>query len=289
MSEFIILEKMMYGSNMLGYKVRINEPGIAEKPIEIYLDGIQLQSIYNDKNAKFDAKYTQVDYRELAINKVQGMLSIAFDNDYSIDAKLADNYVLKRKALGIPCNLVFTTLTDGTVKLVTVKNTSDKVVEIPSFITSYYVEYKNFSSLSDISSPFIGCNCEKVIIHNKPGIPVFMDRLFSRMNSRKLKIEMDHPECLVGMYMAFYNCFTLEEIDLSSITGENLVFADEAFYGCNNLKHINFGELSSKNIISANRMFDRCGKLEVVEAPNFYISDISFCDGLDSYNIEYKR
>ncbi len=72
-----------------------------------------------------------------------------------------------------------------------------------------------------------------------------------------------------SMSWMFYDCSSLEEIDISNFNTDKVTDMTAMFYKCNSLKYLDFGSFNTANVISMASMFRECENLESLDLSSF--------------------
>ncbi len=112
-------------------------------------------------------------------------------------------------------------------------------------------------------------------------------------------------EKVEGMYALFYNCSSLETIDLSTFDTSNVQTMNAMFYNCSKLKNINLSKFDTSNVVSMNSMFSTCKSLTTLNLSEFDTSkvtdmgymfqicenlqSITFPENMDTSNVTFMR
>ena len=76
------------------------------------------------------------------------------------------------------------------------------------------------------------------------------------------------------MSILFYNCNSLESIDLSNFDTSEVIDMSWMFYGCISLKSIDLSNFDTFNVIYMKTMFYNCSSLESIEISSFDTSNV---------------
>ena len=128
---------------------------------------------------------------------------------------------------------------------------------------------------------------EKILVNN---VEITKNNNISFEENEEITIKFNTN--LKSLDNLFYECDTLEEIDLSFLTTDDVINAAYMFYGCNNLKNIIFGDFITTNLYNISNMFSGCEKLDYIDVDIFNndrIEDISGlffgCSKLEKINL----
>jgi len=186
-------------------------------------------------------------------------------NNTSNNHQKAKLYEAKCSLTGIDSVIEYSLLPQDQVELLSYGGLFyDKPVVVPSFITKFRTIIRNDKV---ISSPFRTTNIPKIRIDNQAGVPLDCTGLFSGIDSEELSITFTHPECVVCLDYAFYDCRQLKKLELVGFTGENLVSIQNIFDECGRLETISMPDINPKNLIDIRKAFLGCHKLEFIDAP----------------------
>ncbi len=91
---------------------------------------------------------------------------------------------------------------------------------------------------------------------------------------RKTKIIVKSKKLLTNMEYLFYNCITLNSLDLSNINTKNIINMEYIFSNCRSLTSINLSNLNTLNDLKMNNMFNECNSLISLDLSTFNTSNI---------------
>ena len=129
---------------------------------------------------------------------------------------------------------------------------------------------KNYGNIKDIEYPEWNENITKVDIINKI-YPKNMGGWFAGMDITSIdsisNIDTSNCTSLDGL---FFDCFSLQRIDLSSFNTENVTSMACMFYNCAQLTDINFGDsFSTQNVTQMHSMFYNCYLVTTLDLSSF--------------------
>ena len=156
-------------------------------------------------------------------------------------------YKSKQKILGN--NSIYFMQIGEDIVLKQVSKTAKKVV-IPDFITK----------IDEMA--FDECIFEHLIIK---GVLREFKWLFTNYRGEKLKIDIEHPDSIVNLSGAFALCPVLVEIDLSSISFNNVISTYAMFKGCISLKRVRMPDFTGSKLVEVGEMFEECSALEAID------------------------
>ena len=106
---------------------------------------------------------------------------------------------------------------------------------------------------------------------------LFMDcDSLEKINFGKFKKKITYME------EAFYGCYSLKELDLSSFNTENVKNMKGIFFGCNNLAKIKLSNLNTNNVEDISEMFNGCHSLKDIDLTNFNTSKVTNMESMFS-------
>ncbi len=70
----------------------------------------------------------------------------------------------------------------------------------------------------------------------------------------------------------FYECSSLESIDLSSFNTSLVTYMEAMFYGCSSLEYLNLSSFDTSLIDIMDSMFEKCSSLEILDLSSFNTS-----------------
>ena len=108
----------------------------------------------------------------------------------------------------------------------------------------------------------------------------------------KTKIIIKSKKLLTNMKYLFYNCITLNSLDLSNFNTKNIINMEYMFCNCQSLTSLNFSNINTLNVLKMNNMFNECNSLISLDLSNFNtknVTDMSYmfsnCTSLTSLNL----
>jgi surface protein len=111
----------------------------------------------------------------------------------------------------------------------------------------------------------------------------------------KYKIEYLFKKNLTKTDYMFYDCKSLQNLDLSNFNSQNVTSMSNMFCGCKSLTNLNLSNFYTQNVTNMSGMFDGCKKLKNLDLSNFdtqNVTDMSNmlndCDSLTQDNINTK-
>lgn len=117
--------------------------------------------------------------------------------------------------------------------------------------------------MSFVTSPFSYCRYTNIIILNSPNIEINANWLFAKMQSKTLKVEFKHPECISSLDNTFYECEYMQSIDISNLNTSNVKSMNRTFSRCSSLISLDLSNFDTSNVESMKGMFDGCNNLIV--------------------------
>lgn len=82
-------------------------------------------------------------------------------------------------------------------------------------------------------------------------------------------------ENVTDMSYMFYNCTSLEYVNLSNFNTSNVANMSYMFYGCNKIIEINLQGLDTSNVTNISKMFSTCKKLKEINLQGWDTSKIT--------------
>ena len=94
------------------------------------------------------------------------------------------------------------------------------------------------------------------------------------------------------MSFMFYGCSSLEELNLSNLITNRVIYMNSMFSECSKLKELNISNFNTDNVINMRNMFSDCSSLKELNISNFTtnnVTDMSFmfsrCSKLKELNL----
>ena len=115
----------------------------------------------------------------------------------------------------------------------------------------------------------------RVVVKNRPNTPFYACGMFYFAKSKKLKIEFDHPECIVDMSSMFYMCSDLVDLDLSGIKTNQVMNTSYMFYNCSELSKIDLSGVYTSNVTNMQSMFKGCWNLAELDILHFSTGNVT--------------
>ena len=78
---------------------------------------------------------------------------------------------------------------------------------------------------------------------------------------------------VINMSYMFYNCKSLEELNLSQFDTSKVIDMSYMFYKCSSLNELTFSNFNTSNAINMSNMFDGCKYLNFSNIPNFNLKN----------------
>ena len=111
----------------------------------------------------------------------------------------------------------------------------------------------------------------------------------------KYKIEYLFKKNLTKTDYMFYDCKSLQNLDLSNFNSQNVTSMSNMFCGCKSLTNLNLSNFYTQNVTNMSGMFDGCKKLKNLDLSNFdtqNVTDMSNmlndCNSLTQDNLNTK-
>ena len=101
-----------------------------------------------------------------------------------------------------------------------------------------------------------------------------------KINTSGLKYQLGSN---VSFYRMFYNCFQLQNIDLSEFDTKNATNMNSMFSGCKNLKELDLSNFNTSNVTRMDNMFSGCNNLKELDLSNFDTSKVTNMAAMFSY------
>ena len=76
----------------------------------------------------------------------------------------------------------------------------------------------------------------------------------------------------------FYNCSSLEEIDLLSFNTGNVKNMSCMFYNCSSLQELDLSSFNTEKVKDMSSMFNKCTSLKELNLKSFYT-----CEGINTH------
>ena len=125
---------------------------------------------------------------------------------------------------------------------------------------------------------------------------VKFDFIYKIKDENEIKVKFIFKENLTNTSFMFFNCSSLESIDLSSFNSSEVNNMCYMFYNCKSLKSIDLTSFNTKNVTNMSSMFCECSSLKSIDLTSFNtdnIIDMSFmfdnCSSLKKNNIKINE
>ena len=80
---------------------------------------------------------------------------------------------------------------------------------------------------------------------------------------------------IYSMGKMFYNCYSLNRVNVSIFNTENVEDMNNMFYNCSSLKEINLSNFASNNLRNVNNLFEGCSSLSLIDISGLVLQSIS--------------
>ena len=91
----------------------------------------------------------------------------------------------------------------------------------------------------------------------------------------KSTIIIKNKQLLTNMGYLFYNCSTLNSINLSNFNTKTIINMEYMFSNCKSLTTINLSNLNTLNVLNMNNLFNECNSLITLDLSNFNTSNVN--------------
>ena len=154
----------------------------------------------------------------------------------------------------------------------------DKVVKIESIDFSHL----DLSLVTSFEEAFYECNSLKSIIFSNNISSILDLRLmFFNCNSLELIDLTNFNTSLVTNMNAMFNgCSSLISINLSNFDTSSVTDMNAMFNGCSSLQSINLSYFNTSSVTDMNSMFNGCSSLQLVDISNFNMKNLENCDNM---------
>jgi len=116
------------------------------------------------------------------------------------------------------------------------------------------------------------------------------DYIFSKEG--KYKFKFIFKENIKNMSYMFYNCSSLNSLDLSNFNTNNVTKMSYMFYNCHSLTSLNLSNFNTNNVTNMSGMFSDCSSLTSLNLSNFNTNNVTnmsnffaFCTSLTSLDL----
>ena len=134
---------------------------------------------------------------------------------------------------------------------------------------------------------------------NKNNIEIYINNKIIKFNYkyesneiRKIRVKFKFNKILTSIVFMFYECSSLESIDLTSFNTNNVNNMSYMFYGCSSLKSIDLTSFNTNNVINMSYMFYGCSSLKSIDLSSFNTNNVinmscmfSGCSSLKSIDL----
>lgn len=139
-------------------------------------------------------------------------------------------------------------------------------LEIPSFVTEVKMNALSF------------CNVSTIYINNAPDIEMSLEGLCSEIGSERIKIKIEHPECIVNAKGMFINSYSLKSVEFENDYDLcNVKCIDSLFLNCSKIEDVSIiKSFRNAKIESLDLLFKMC----------YTLKDISCLKYINTSNIK---
>ena len=150
-------------------------------------------------------------------------------------------------------------------------------------------DYNSESKFSDdIKNSYLKAkNLNKNLFENN--IDIFIDKKkikfdykYKIKESQEIKVKFKFKTILTNISFMFYECSSLESIDLSSFNTNNVNSMECMFWGCSSLKSIDLSSFNTNNVNDMHSMFSRCSSLKTIDLSSFNTTSVKDMSGMFS-------
>ena len=118
--------------------------------------------------------------------------------------------------------------------------------------------------------------------NNLKNIDIYINDEKIKFNTRytsnvkgKIRVKFIFHKLLTSTSFMFYECKSLESIDLSSFNASNVTNMSRMFYGCRSLKSIDLSSFNTSNVTDMSYMFSDCSSLESIDLSSFNETNVN--------------
>jgi len=115
-------------------------------------------------------------------------------------------------------------------------------------------------------------NKMKININGKIS-PIIFKIKFNKIGNHTIYFISNEP--IKNLSYLFYECLSLEEINLSSFNTNNVTNMSNMFNGCSSLKEINLSSFNTNNVTDMSKMFNRCSSLKELNLSSFNTNNVT--------------
>ena len=143
-------------------------------------------------------------------------------------------------------------------------------------------DYNSESKFSDdIKNSYLKAkNLNKNLFENN--IDIFIDKKkikfdykYKIKESQEIKVKFKFKTILTNISFMFYECSSLESIDLSSFNTNNVNNMEYMFWGCSSLKSIDLSSFNTNNVNNMSWMFYECSSLKSIDLSSFNTNNVN--------------
>ena len=157
------------------------------------------------------------------------------------------------------------------------------------YVKNWSENYKNeYLEVKNINKKIFEENIE-IYVNDKK---IEFDYKYKIKDSKEIKVNFKFKKLLTNTSYMFYNCSSLESIDLSSFNAINIKSMSYMFSLCSSLKSIDLSSCNTTNVNNMSYLFSACSSLKSVDLSSFNTSNVnnmsymfSVCSSLKSINL----
>jgi len=112
----------------------------------------------------------------------------------------------------------------------------------------------------------------EIYVNNKK---IKFDSKYKIKESKEIKVKFKFKKLLSNTSYMFYDCSSLNSIDLSSFNATNINDMSNMISGCSSLKSIDLSSFNITNINNMNSMFSRCYSLKSINLSSFNATNVN--------------
>ena len=137
---------------------------------------------------------------------------------------------------------------------------------------------------SDLSGIFKSCKhiSISVIACDTSGVTKMYYMFYNCTSLQQLDLSNFNTENVKNMSVMFCDCSSLTELDLSNFNTENVKDMSGMFYDCSSLTKLNLSNFNTENVKDMSGMFSGCSSLTELDLSNFNTKNVTNTSGMFS-------
>ena len=145
-------------------------------------------------------------------------------------------------------------------------NYKEDVKNWPEDIKKFYLEAKEINTKIFRKNTELYLNGKKIEFDYKIKV---------NNSSKEIKVKFKFTTNLTNISFMFYNCSSLQSINLSSLNSSNIINMSHMFSGCSSLQSINLSSFDKTNLTDISHMFFMCFSLKSIDLSSFNTTNVT--------------